>query len=188
MVETGNGMNSGQTVMLGVATAITSMVISKLAGRVATAVAGATEQSEEEMYEKIYGHIDNAKFNFNSGPGMNVGRSVRVPTKKAIGLHRKQAKFDPDESPTMGYVQSALENLKEAKKSTQCGVCQRKIDSAIHAVETESELIVKTELKYGIINELKSHGRIPKNAGWNQLNPKQREFINKKVNEMMKNG
>jgi len=168
MVETKKaGLSGEETIVLGIASALTAMIISKLAGKVAVAVAGSPEESEDEMYEQIYDKIDNAPYRGRAA----VGRT-----------------FVPDKSAAMGYVKNAIKSLESAEKVTDCGVCKKKIVSAITAVKTESALIARTEAKYEIINALKSEGKIPQKAGWAQLNPVQRAFVTKKAEELIKNG
>jgi len=163
---TKSGISGVETIALGIATLAAGFVVSKLAGRVATAVVGSPESNEDEMYERIYDKIDNAPFR----RGKTFGRQIT-----------------PVKSETMGYVKSAIDNLGKAKSSTPCGVCQKKIDSAILAVEGESKIIVKSEAKYAIIDELKRIGKIPKSAKWNQLSLPQREFIDRKAEELLRN-
>jgi len=166
MVETKTpGFSGGEAIVLGVASALTAMIISKLAGKVAVAVAGSPEESEDEMYEQIYDKIDNASYRGHAA----VGR-----------------KFVPDKSAAMGYVKNAITSLESAGKATDCGVCKKKIVSAITAVKTESALIARTEAKYDVINALKADGKIPQKAGWAQLTPVQRAFITKKAEELVK--
>ena len=161
------GFSSGEAIVLGVASTLTAMIISKLAGKVAVAVAGSPEESEDEMYDRIYEKIDNAPY-----------RGYAVTGRKIV----------PDKSPAMGYVKNAIKSLESAEKSTDCGVCKKKIESAITAVKTESALIARTEAKYDVINALKAEGKIPPKAGWAQLNPVQRAFVTKKAEELIKNG
>lgn len=184
--EQQNVGGGGQAVAIGIATALTSLIISKLAGKVAGSLVGTPEESEEEMYNRIYGQIENAQIRsppqYTPAPSRSVAR--RAPARAPARVLPAALPYT-DNSGTMGYVSSALENLAAAKSSTNCGVCQKKIESAIKAVKTESAIIVKSEIKHGIISELKAKGKLPQNAGWNQLTPAQKAFINKKTEELL---
>ena len=98
-----------------IATAITSVIIAKLSGKVADAFVGSGENDNDRMYEEFHRKIGKAKFNI-------VPEGNEAPRKIATVMDRPE---------TMEYVHRAIQELKEAKKTTHCGVCQKKLDDAI---------------------------------------------------------
>src|SRR5208337_2773655 len=96
--------------------------------------------------------------------------SFQIPASGAVPRKIKKIKTVMDRPQTMAFVEGAIEQLKQAKKSTHCGVCQQKLDSAIQAVITEAKVIKVSDAKYQIIQGLKRSGKIPQDATWGKLN------------------
>lgn len=160
----GQGPGPGvDAIGVAVATAITSVIITALSGKVADVLAGSGEGDTDKMYEEFHSKIGKSRFHIEPGKKV-VSRKIETMM---------------DQPQTMAFVNGAIEQLKEAKKTTHCGVCQKKLDAAIHAVVTEAKIIKVSDAKWQIIQALKEAGKIPKNLKWDQMTPKQKSFINK---------
>jgi|SRR5271157_533468 len=146
-----------------IAAAITSVIISKLSGKIADVVAGSGENDRDRMYEEFHRKIGKANFNI-------VPEGKEAPRKIMTVMDRPE---------TMAYVHRAIQELEDAKKTTNCRVCQQKLDAAIVAVGREAKVIAVSDAKYQIIQELKSNGKIPKNTTWDKMSPEQKKFVNK---------
>jgi len=161
----GPGAATG-AVGVAIATAITSVIIAKLSGKLADMISGDPKDADERMYDEIHGKIGKASFQISS------------PTSKVAS---RKIKIVMDQPSTMAFVKGAIEQLEKAEKSTNCGVCKKKLLAAKQAVITEAKVIGTSDAKYQVMKDLKKAGKIPTNAKWNQLSHEQKNFINKIV-------
>ncbi len=160
------GSGSGvDAIGVAVATAITSVIIAKLSGKVADVISGSSDDDTDKMYEEFHSKVSQSNF--------------RISPVKGTKVASRKIKTVMDQPSTMKFVTGAIEQLKEAKKSTRCGVCQKKLDDAIQAVVHEAKIIKISDAKFQVIQELKQAGKIPRKTTWNQLSPEQKTFINK---------
>ena len=159
----------------GVATLITGFFASKISETVAHRLLGSPENEEEEKYDKIHQIISKRDFYIPKNDGSDP---QAVPRRMSSG--------ETKEGP-MVYVNEAISDLERAKTKTRCGVCLKGIDEAIKAVRNKSEVVRRADLKYALMQELKNAGKIPQDATWNTLTLKQRQFINKKVEQVILN-
>jgi hypothetical protein len=162
----GQGPGAGaDAIGVAMATAIASVIIAKLSGKVADVLTGSGDDNDEKMYDEFHKKIGKSSF--------------RLPAKKTGSTVGRKIKTVMDQPSTMAFVTGAIDQLQKAKKSTHCGVCQKKLDAAITAVVQEAEVIRVSDAKYQIMKDLKKAGKIPTTSTWNQLSPEQKTFINK---------
>ena len=172
----GTGTNSiGQPLVAGLVTLVSTVAIGEVSKRLANAISGDPEEHEAQRYEAISRKIDQAQFH------------IPRPAEEGGAAPRKIVRQGTSKGQVMDHVHEALEQLDEAEKSTRCGVCIKGIKAAKKAVIENSQIIVRADSKYQIMQDLKVAGKIPKDATWATLNPKQKQFINQRVERSIQN-
>jgi hypothetical protein len=166
---------SGGAIMSGVLGIVTGIFASKISEGVAHRLLGDPDKEDDEKYDKIHKIISKREFYI---PRTDEQPDV-VPRQISAGGQK--------ESP-MVYVEEAIQDLETAKTKTHCGVCLKGIDAAIKAVKDKSEVVKRADSKYTLMQDLKAAGKIPQDATWNTLTLKQRQFINRKVEQVIQNG
>jgi len=168
-------------IVIGLGTAIAGAIIVGLSKHVANAVIGDPRAIDEQKYEEMHRRLEGKSFHI-SKPLVREEPVSRVGSKVVGRTAMKKG------APVMEYVHRSIQQLEDAKKSTNCGVCQKEIDASIASIKNHSQIIVRADGKQQIIEDLKAAGKLPKNARWDKLNSEQRKFINNYVERSIANG
>jgi hypothetical protein len=175
-------MTDGNALLVGIGTMAAGALVVELSKHFANVVIGSSEKLEAEKYEEMHRRLDGKNFHIARTP------MPRDPVSRIRSRVMGPGKHDNSVSPVMEHIHGALQQLEEAKKSTRCGVCQKGAAAAIEAVKRESEVIVRADSKYQVIQDLKNAGKLPKDARWDKLNPGQKKFINDYVERRIQHG
>jgi hypothetical protein len=176
------GANVGGNIAIAAATTVFTVVAGEISKRAANAIVGDPQQHEARMYDEIQRKLDQSHFNI---PRREEESSDMAPRK----MKRQGARAGQKEpSQVMDYIHEVKDTLKKAKGSTRCGVCIKGIEAMEKSVEENSQTTVRADAKWNVMQDLKKAGKIPKNATWNTLNSKQKNFVNRYVEGLVKNG
>jgi len=177
--------DTGQALMVGIASIVGGAIVVGLSKKLADAVVGDPDKLDEEKYELMHQRLSQRQF-YIPPPGNSTtfGTAGSPEPRQQMSHHRNDR---PSVSVTgpMEYVRGALQNLEEAKGTTKCGVCQKELNASIEMLKSKTAVIARADMKYKFLQELKSAGKIPEGTSWYSLKPKQKEFINRKVEEAM---
>jgi hypothetical protein len=158
-------------------------IIVELSKHFANAVVGSPEKLEAEKFEEMHRRLDGRSFQISrSSP------TAEPTPARRTGVARTGRTTDKTTSPVMEHVREAMNHLALAEKATNCGVCKKGAAAAREAVKRESEVIVRADSKYNVIQDLKAAGAIPEDSRWDKLKPEQKSWINKKVERSIQNG
>ena len=174
--------DGGKAILIGLGTAIAGVVIVEASKHLANAVVGDPHAIDEQKYEEMHRRLAGKSFHI-SKPLVREDAVSPLGAKVAgRTVVRKKG------APVMEYVHRSIQQLEDAKKSTNCGVCQKEIDASIASIKNHSQIIVRADGKQQVIEDLKSAGKLPKDARWDKLNSEQRKFINNYVERSIVNG
>jgi Mg2+ and Co2+ transporter CorA len=169
---------TGQALMVGIASIVGGAIVVGLSKKIADAVVGDADKLEEEKYELMHQRLAQRQF-YIPPPG----NSTTFETAGSSDSRRQSVPASV--TGPMEYVRGALQNLEDAKGTTKCGVCQKELAESIKLLKSKTAVIERADMKYKFLQDLKSAGKIPEGATWYSLKPKQKEFINRKVEEAM---
>lgn len=177
--------DTGRALMLGIASIVGGTIVVGLSKKIADAVVGDPDKLDEEKYELMQQRLAQRQFYIPPPGNSTTFESAGSPEPRRQMSHHKPVNSNVSTTGPMEYVRGALQSLEEAKGTTKCGVCQKELTESIKMLKSKTAVIARADMKYQFLQDLKSAGKIPESASWYSLKPKQKEFINRKVEEAM---
>jgi hypothetical protein len=177
--------DTGQTLMLGIASVVGGAIVVGLSKKIADAVVGDADKLEEEKYELMHQRLAQRQFYIPPPGNSTTFEPAGSPEPRRQMSHHANRPEVPVAAGPMPYVNGAIENLKSAMGSTKCGVCRKELTESLAILKEKTAVVARADLKYKMLEHLKENGCVPKDATWYTLKAKDKAFINRKVEERM---
>ncbi len=174
------GSPLGNPIVVGLLTAVTTVAVAKGASLLADAVMGKPQQTSESLHEDIHRIIDTKLANYRMDPDwLHIPRPPQQAPERQAYPERMPARATGRDAGT--HIQEALKHLAQAKDSTNCSYCKKKIDGALGIVSKEIAPVQNALKKQEMIRTLKSRGRLPQGVTWDSMSQDQRDLVDRSL-------